>query len=92
MATIAVNNEVITVIVIFSVEPDRQQELINAIAEFLETVKQQPGFVSANIHKSIDGVKVANYAQWQSQGDYQNFINNTNEHHLYEVVLTIPND
>lgn len=37
MATIAVNNEVITVIVIFSVEPERQQELINAIA--VKTVK-----------------------------------------------------
>ncbi|MEN9871392.1 MAG: hypothetical protein RLZZ171_2384 [Cyanobacteriota bacterium] len=52
MATIAVNNEVITVIVIFSVESERQQELIDAIAEFLETVKQQPGFVSANLHQS----------------------------------------
>lgn len=102
MATIAVNNEVITVIVIFSVESDRQQELIDAIAEFLETVKQQPGFVSANIHKSIDGVKVANYAQWRSQGDYQNFINNTEvqekaaklrefnppDTHVYEVVIS----
>ncbi|MEY2833450.1 MAG: hypothetical protein RLZZ574_2709, partial [Cyanobacteriota bacterium] len=77
MATIAVNNEVITVIVIFSVESERQQELIDAIAEFSETVKQQPGFVSANLHQSIDGVKVANYAQWRSQTDYNNFINNT---------------
>ena len=102
MATIAVNNEVITVIVIFSVESDRQQELIDAIAEFLETVKQQPGFVSANLHQSIDGVKVANYAQWQSQTDYNNFINNTEvqakaaklrefnppDIHVYEVVIS----
>jgi quinol monooxygenase YgiN len=102
MATIAVNNEVITVIVIFSVESDRQQELIDAIAEFLEIVKQQPGFVSANLHQSIDGVKVANYAQWQSQADYNNFINNTEvqakaaklsefnppDTHVYEVVIS----
>ena len=102
MATIAVNNEVITVIVIFSVESERQQELIDAIAEFSETVKQQPGFVSANLHKSIDGVKVANYAQWQSQADYQNFINdaeaqakaaklrefNSPDTHIYEVVVS----
>jgi hypothetical protein len=39
MATIAVNNEVITVIIIFSVESERQQELIDASAEFSETVK-----------------------------------------------------
>ena len=102
MATVATKNEVITVIVIFTVEPDRQQELIDAIAEFTETVKQQPGFVSANIHKSIDGVKVANYAQWQSQADYQNFVNNTEvqkkaaklreftppDIHIYEVAIS----
>ena len=102
MATVATKNEVTTVIVIFTVEPDRQQELIDAIAEFTETVKQQPGFISANIHKSIDGVKVANYAQWQSQADYQNFVNNTEvqekaakffefnppDLHIYEVVIS----
>lgn len=76
MATITTKNEVLTVIIIFSVEPKRQQQLIDAIVEFLETVKQQPGFVSANIHKSIDGVKVANYAQWRSQEYYNNFLNN----------------
>ncbi|MDJ0735346.1 MAG: antibiotic biosynthesis monooxygenase family protein [Nostocaceae cyanobacterium] len=101
MATIAIKNEFITVIIIFSVEPERQQELIDTITEFLQIVKQQPGFVSANIHKSIDGVKVANYAQWQSQADYENFINNSQvqaksakirafkpDSHIYEVVIS----
>ncbi|WGV25354.1 antibiotic biosynthesis monooxygenase family protein [Halotia branconii] len=102
MATIATKNEVITVIIIFSVKPEQQQELIDAIAEFLETVKQQPGFISTNLHKSIDGLKVANYAQWQSQADYNNFINNTKvqakaaklrefnppDVHIYEVVIS----
>ncbi|MEM8779237.1 MAG: antibiotic biosynthesis monooxygenase [Cyanobacteria bacterium P01_G01_bin.49] len=77
MPKVAIDNEVITVIVIFSVEPERQQELVNVIAQFLETVKQQPGFVSASIHKSLDGVKVVNYAQWQSLGDYQSFVADT---------------
>lgn len=76
MPKVSVDNEVITVIIIFSVEPERQQELIDTISEFLDTVKQQPGFVSASIHKSIDGVKVTNYAQWQSLEDYQNFLGN----------------
>ena len=102
MATLAVDNKIITVIMIFSVEAERQQELVNAIAEFVKTVKDQPGFVSANIHKSIDGVKVANYAQWQSQKDYQNFIDdkevqkkaaklkefNPPDTHVYEIVIS----
>ena len=102
MATLAVDNKIITVIMIFSVEAERQQELVDAIAEFVKTVKEQPGFVSANIHKSIDGVKVANYAQWQSQKDYQNFIDdkevqkkaaklkefNPPDTHVYEIVIS----
>ena len=102
MPTVAVNNEVATVIIIFTVAPEQQQELIEAIADFLDTVKQQPGFVSASIHKSIDGVKVANYAQWQSQKDFENFINNEEvqaksaklrefnppDSHVYEVVIS----
>ncbi len=102
MPTVAKNNEVITVIVIFTVKPERQQELIDTIISFTVTVKQQPGFVSASLHKSLDGVKVANYAQWKSQSDYQAFVNNNDvqavgaklsefprpDAHVYEVVIS----
>lgn len=102
MPQIAVNNELITVIVIFTVEPERQQELVDAIADFLTTVRQQPGFVSASIHKSLDGLKVANYAQWQSRESYQSFLENTEvqakasklqeftppDFHIYEVAIS----
>lgn len=68
MPTIAKHNDAIAVIIIFSVEPERQQELIDTIVEFLETaVKHLPGFVSSSIHKSLDGMRVMNYAQWKSQ-------------------------
>lgn len=106
MSTIAKNNDVITVIIIFAVEPERQQELIDTILEFLEVVKHQPGFVSSSIHRSIDGVRVMNYAQWKNQSDYQAFINNSemrqqgvklsqfqiHEGHVYEVVVSKPDD
>lgn len=106
MPAIAKHNDVLTVIIIFAVEPTRQQELIDTIIEFLEVVKQQPGFVSSSIHKSIDGVRVMNYAQWQSQQDYEAFIHNAqvqakgaklsqfqiHESHQYEVVVSLPDD
>ncbi|MBW4628578.1 MAG: antibiotic biosynthesis monooxygenase [Brasilonema octagenarum HA4186-MV1] len=107
MPTIAKNNDVITVIIIFAVEAERQQELIDTIIEFLETtVKHQSGFVSSSIHKSIDGVRVMNYAQWKTLEDYQAFINNSevqakaaklsqfqiHESHIYEVVVSKPDD
>ena len=107
MPTIAKHNDVITVIIIFAVEPERQQELIDTILKFLEVVKHQPGFVSSSIHRSIDGVRVLNYAQWKTHSDYQAFVNNSemrkfveaklsgfqiHEAHVYEVVVSKPDD
>ena len=100
MPTIATKNEVATVIIIFNVESEKQQELIDTIAKFGDTVKQQLGFVSANIYKSLDGVKVANYAQWQTKEDFENFLKNPKaqekgaklrefnqpDSHVYEVI------
>ena len=102
MATLSLDNSLTTVIIIFQVKPEQQQELIDAIKEFLETVKTQPGFVSANLHKSIDGVKVANYAQWSSRSAFEAFRNNqevqakadklfklgTLDSHVYEIVAS----
>ncbi len=105
MPTIAKNNDVVTVIIIFAVELERQQELVDTIVEFVESaVKHQPGFVSSSIHKSLDGVRVMNYAQWKSLEDYEAFINNSEmqahgkklsnfhllESHIYEVVVSQP--
>ncbi|MEM6404322.1 MAG: antibiotic biosynthesis monooxygenase [Cyanobacteria bacterium P01_D01_bin.116] len=101
MPSIATNNQVATAIIIFNVEQERQQELIDNISEFVQIVKQQPGFVSANIHKSLDSVKVANYAQWKTIKDFENFRENSEvqekaaklkelnpDSHLYEVVIS----
>jgi quinol monooxygenase YgiN len=105
MPTIGKNNNVITAMVIFSVEPSRQQELVDTIGEFVETaVKKLPGFVSTTIHKSLDGTRVVNYAQWRSLQDYEAFLNNSEmqslgakllefpkpDSHVYEVVFAEP--
>ncbi len=64
MITISTENKVVTLINVFTVEPDNQQKLVDMLVEATEkTMKKLPGFVSATIHKSADGVRVANYAQ-----------------------------
>ena len=35
------------------------------------SMRHLPGSISANIHRSLDGTKVANYAQWRSVEDFQ---------------------
>jgi heme-degrading monooxygenase HmoA len=56
----------ITLINVFTVEPADQEHLLEAWQRATEEViRHQPGFVSATIHRSLDGTKVVNYAEWQ---------------------------
>ncbi len=77
MTTISKNNKVMTLINVFTVEPENQQSLVEMLVEATEkTMKHMPGFISANIHKSTDGVRVANYAQWRSREDFAAMLKN----------------
>ncbi|MDQ2974447.1 MAG: antibiotic biosynthesis monooxygenase [Acidobacteriota bacterium] len=71
MTTISKENEVVTPINVFTVRPENQQQLVDLLIEATKkTMRHLPGFVSANIHKSFDGTKVVNYAQWRSVEDF----------------------
>lgn len=70
--TISTKSHVVTLINVFTVDPARQQELIDVLdAATDEFMPRVPGFVSANIHASLDGSKVTNYAQWQSREHFE---------------------
>jgi len=66
------NTEEVTLINVFTVDPSRQIELVDSLdrasAEIFVAV---PGFVSANLHVSLDGSRVVNYAQWASEPQYR---------------------
>ena len=68
--TITTDQAVMTLINVFTVEPENQQELIDVLAEATTVMTAQPGFISANLHHSDDGPRVVNYAQWHSRDDY----------------------
>lgn len=54
----------------FAVIPDRADELLAELSHATERgMRHRPGFVSANLHMSLDRRHVANYAQWRSQRD-----------------------
>ncbi|WP_193200170.1 antibiotic biosynthesis monooxygenase family protein [Nostoc sp. MG11] len=74
MPTISQASNLFTEIIVFTVEPSQQQALIDAIVSDADRwIKHRPGFLSASIHKSPDGTKVVNYAQWRSSSDWQAF-------------------
>ncbi len=65
--TIEVDAPLVTLVNVFEVEPARQDELVELLEQATDqTMRHLPGFVSANIHRGLDGTKVANYAQWES--------------------------
>ncbi|MBB6128080.1 antibiotic biosynthesis monooxygenase family protein [Mucilaginibacter lappiensis] len=100
---ISTENNFLTLINIFTVEPANQQKLIDLLIAATEgSVNKMTGFISSSLHKSLDGTKVTMYAQWRSLADYQNMRNNptaspyleqtlqiaTFESGMYEVVRT----
>ena len=104
MASIAPSNPVITLVNVFRLrDPADQQRLVDLLVEATEaTMRHQPGYVSANIHKSLDGTHVVNYAQWRSTQQFENMLQNAEaqvhmqraaelaevEPHLYAVVYS----
>lgn len=86
MTTISKNKDVVTLINIFTVEPENQQRLMELWVAITEDVMcKQPGFISANFHKSLDGKYGANYAQWSSVESIGNMLESikTNEQYQY---------
>jgi heme-degrading monooxygenase HmoA len=75
--TISTEANLATLINIFTVEPERQQELVDVLVEATDRVMRAlPGFVSANIHASHDGTRVVNYAQWATPEDFHAMLEN----------------
>jgi quinol monooxygenase YgiN len=82
MTTIAKGTRCVTLINVFVVDPQKQQRLMDLLVEATETtMRDLPGFISANIHKSLDGTRVANYAQWRSREDFQAMLQNPGGSH-----------
>ena len=100
--------KLVTFINVFTVEPANQQRLVDLLAHAtVESVRHAPGFVSATLHRSLDGTKVTMYAQWRTIEDYQAMRNNPAsrddlqealaiakfEPGMYEIVESyLPND
>lgn len=66
--TLTEGTEQVTLINVFTVDPVRQIELVDALDDATRDIfASMPGFLSANLHTSLDGKRVVNYAQWASE-------------------------
>ncbi|HYY45753.1 MAG TPA: antibiotic biosynthesis monooxygenase family protein [Candidatus Angelobacter sp.] len=93
---------IVTLINVFTVTPENQERLIQVLDDATEAVMRKlPGFISANIHRSLDGTRVTNYAQWESRRAFEAMLADpaarphmqaaaalaSYEPHLYEVTV-----
>jgi quinol monooxygenase YgiN len=79
----------ITLINVFTVAPDHQQRVVDLLTRATdEFVSRAPGFISSTLHRSIDGTKVAMYAQWRSAEDYEAMRRDPGQLPFLEEALT----
>lgn len=76
MTTLNPKDGYFTLINTFAVEPAKAEELLKILSEATEHgMRQRPGFVSANLHVSLDRKHIANYVQWRSKADNDAMMN-----------------
>lgn len=83
MSTINKDRDILTLINVFHVKPENQEELLDLLIEATENTMQHiEGGISANFHKSLDGKRVVNYAQWENPEHWEAMMENpeANEH------------
>jgi quinol monooxygenase YgiN len=62
----------------FNVNPEEMDQFLKAWASVAEIMKQQPGFISAQLHRGIAGSCVfINYNVWESTAQLKRALNNS---------------
>jgi heme-degrading monooxygenase HmoA len=87
VGTIIVGQSIVTLINVFTVEPENQQAIVDSLIQVTqELTRTLPGYISANVHKSIDGKRIVNYVQWRSQADFEAMLHHpVMQAHMKEV-------
>jgi quinol monooxygenase YgiN len=100
---IEAQTDILTVVNVLIPKPEEQEKAINLLQKGMtDTMQHQPGFISANIHKSLDSSHILVYAQWENSASLQNAVKlietgkapsmmevfsiGNPEYHPYEVV------
>ena len=83
------NDSTVTLINVFTVTQANQQRLIDLLTRASDGfVNRAPGFISATLHRSIDGRKVTMYARWRSMEDYQSMRQDPGPRPFLQEALT----
>jgi heme-degrading monooxygenase HmoA len=96
-----VSGDRITHLAEFRMMPSNQPEMVKRTTTELDrAMSNSPGLISATFHRSLDGTRMFNYGQWESQEAFEAILKQAgfnpdkpyweglarNEFHLYRVV------
>ena len=56
----------VTQITFIEPNPGQQDEALAVMAERAAFMARQPGFISIQLHRSLDGKRIINYIQWRN--------------------------
>lgn len=71
MPKIVTGNGIVTQVNVFTTTPDRQLALIELLTEAANWARPTPGWMSASLHRSLDGTRVVNYAQCRDMASWE---------------------
>lgn len=72
----------------FNVRPDEVDEFLKVFAKTTETFKQQPGFISAQLHRRIaSSGTFINYVVWESAAHFKQAFNRPEFHSNMASIL-----
>jgi heme-degrading monooxygenase HmoA len=73
--TIDTGSAVVMLINVYEVAPEKQAEVAQLFGDATEkAMRHLPGFVFVNIHRRLDGTRVANYTQWASKEEFERML------------------
>ncbi|MBC7805729.1 MAG: hypothetical protein H7145_06210 [Akkermansiaceae bacterium] len=76
MISIGQDATVLTMIHVYETSPERQQSVYDGLIEGLRLYgRRMAGHLSSSIHKSLDGLRVTSYSQWDVEGSKALFEN-----------------
>ena len=61
----------VVLINVFKVAPEKQDQLIEMLTALTRSQVGMPGFISATLHRGLNGKTVANHAVWRSVQDWK---------------------
>ena len=63
--------DAVILINVFKCAPGRQDELMDLVTALVRRQRELDGFVSAALHRGLNGKVVANHAVWRSRDDWK---------------------